>query len=170
MRHKLIASCGTTHADRREPQPVSATRVHVRLVDAQTGKPTPAMACISDAKSNEVRLPPNGRLCTRPPSVGQFYSGVRFDPDPNWIGPVRKMQGKGDNDDRSYVYEENADSNNSDIDFCEYHGRLIINYRWGTQGGPGHEYIAEAEFAGSEATFLTAWFPAGKAPAAEDRL
>jgi len=70
--------------------------------------------------------------------------------------------------DRVHI-AKNGDSNNSDIDFCEYHGRLIINYCWGTQGGPGHEYIAEAEFAGSEAAFLTAWFPAGKASAAEDR-
>jgi hypothetical protein len=102
----LIASCGTTRADRGEPQPANTTRVHLRLVDAQTGKPTSAMACISDAKSSEVRLPPDGRLCMKPSSVRQFYSGVRFDPDPNWIGPVRKMQGKGDNDDRSYIYED----------------------------------------------------------------
>jgi hypothetical protein len=54
---------------------------------------------------------------------------------------------------------KNGDSNNSDIDFCESKGRLIINYCWGTQGGPGHEYVAEAEFKGSLAEFLTGWFP-----------
>jgi len=59
---------------------------------------------------------------------------------------------------------KNGDSNNSDIDFCEFKGRLIINYCWGTQGGPGHEYIAEAEFAGSEAAFLTGWFPLTNTP------
>jgi len=102
----LIASCGTTRADRGEVQPANTTRVHLRLIDTRTGKPTPAMACISDAESREVRLPPDGRLCTKPSTVRQFYSGVQFNPDPNWIGPVRKMQGKGDNDDRSYVYED----------------------------------------------------------------
>lgn len=64
------------------------------------------MACISDARSSEVRLPPDGRVCASPSSVKEFMSGVKFDPDPDWIGPVRKMQGKGNNDDRSYVYEE----------------------------------------------------------------
>lgn len=55
----------------------------------------------------------------------------------------------------------NGDSNNSDIDFCEFDGRLIITYCWGTQGqGGGHEYLAEAEFAGTEAQFLRGWFPA----------
>jgi len=54
---------------------------------------------------------------------------------------------------------KNGDTNNSDIDFCEFHDRLIINYCWGTQGGPGHEYLAEAEFAGTEEEFCAGWFP-----------
>ena len=64
------------------------------------------MACISNAASSEVRLPPDGRICAKPSSVQQFVSGIKFDPDRNWIGPVRKMQGKGDNNDRSYCYED----------------------------------------------------------------
>ena len=48
--------------------------------------------------------------------------------------------------------------NNSDIDFCEYKGRLIINYSWGNQVGT--EFIAEAEYAGNEPGFLQSWFPA----------
>ncbi len=51
-----------------------------------------------------------------------------------------------------------ADVNNSDIDFCEFHGRLIINYSWGNQNGV--EFIAEAEYAGTTAQFLEGWFPA----------
>ncbi len=47
--------------------------------------------------------------------------------------------------------------NNSDIDFCEFEGRLIINYSWGNQ--QGIEFLAEAEFDGTEAEFLRAWFP-----------
>jgi hypothetical protein len=47
--------------------------------------------------------------------------------------------------------------NNSDIDFCEYEGRLIINYSWGNQ--KGIEHLAEAEFDGTLAEFLTGWFP-----------
>jgi hypothetical protein len=100
----ILISCGTTRADRGEAQPANTTRVHVRLVDARTGKTTPAMACITSTNSGEVRLPPDGRVCTKPSSVQEFVSGVKFNPDRNWIGPVRKMQGKGDNDDRSFCY------------------------------------------------------------------
>jgi hypothetical protein len=102
----FLASCGTTRADRGGAQPANTTRIHFRLVDAQTGQTTPAMACISNPTSSEVRLPPDGRICAKPSSVQQFVAGVKFDPDRNWIGPVRKMQGKGDNNDRSYCYED----------------------------------------------------------------
>jgi hypothetical protein len=46
---------------------------------------------------------------------------------------------------------------NSDIDFCEHDGKLVINYCWGNQVGT--EFIAEAEYAGTAAQFLTGWFP-----------
>ncbi len=47
--------------------------------------------------------------------------------------------------------------NNSDIDFCEHQGRLIINYSWGNQQGV--EHLAEAVYEGSLAEFLRGWFP-----------
>lgn len=47
--------------------------------------------------------------------------------------------------------------NNSDIDFCEFEGRLVITYSWGNQHGI--EHLAEAEYGGSEAEFLRGWFP-----------
>ncbi len=47
--------------------------------------------------------------------------------------------------------------NNSDIDFCEYDGRLIINYSWGNQQGT--EFLAEATYEGSQTQFLEGWFP-----------
>jgi len=52
--------------------------------------------------------------------------------------------------------------NNSDIDFCEYRGRLIINYSWGNQQGV--EHLAEAVYEGTESQFLKAWFPQGSKP------
>lgn len=48
--------------------------------------------------------------------------------------------------------------NNSDIDFCEWQGRLMINYSWGNQ--LGIEHLAEAVYDGTEAQFLRGWFPA----------
>jgi hypothetical protein len=47
--------------------------------------------------------------------------------------------------------------NASDIDFCEYRGRLRITYCWGNQRGI--EHLAEATYDGTEASFLKSWFP-----------
>ncbi len=49
------------------------------------------------------------------------------------------------------------DWNNSDIDFCEYQGNLIINYSWGNQ--LGKEFLGEAVYRGTQAQFLKGWFP-----------
>jgi len=50
--------------------------------------------------------------------------------------------------------------NNSDIDFCEYQGRTVILYSWGNQHGV--EFLAEASYAGTEASFIRSWFPDNK--------
>ena len=50
--------------------------------------------------------------------------------------------------------------NNSDIDFCEWQGRLVINYSWGNQQGV--EHLAEALYDGTEDQFLRGWFPGSK--------
>jgi hypothetical protein len=84
---------------------VDAATVRFRLLDVAAGRTTPAMVCISDVKDDSVRLPPDGRVCESPGKTDEFYEGIRFKSDRNWIGPVRKMAGRGDNDDRSFVYE-----------------------------------------------------------------
>ncbi|MCX5769343.1 MAG: hypothetical protein NTZ09_03595 [Candidatus Hydrogenedentes bacterium] len=48
--------------------------------------------------------------------------------------------------------------NNSDIDFCQFENKLVINYSWGNQQGV--EFLAEAVYDGTEVEFLTGWFPA----------
>lgn len=47
--------------------------------------------------------------------------------------------------------------NNSDVDFCEYEGRVIINYSWGNQQGV--EHLAEAVHDGTLRQFLEGWYP-----------
>jgi len=47
--------------------------------------------------------------------------------------------------------------NNSDVDFCEFNGRVVIYYSWGNQ--TGIEFLAEAYSEGSEADFLRGFFP-----------
>jgi len=56
---------------------------------------------------------------------------------------------------------EAQDLNNSDIDFCEVNGRVLITYSWGNQLGV--EHLAEAVFDGTEEQFLRAWFPEAEA-------
>jgi hypothetical protein len=50
--------------------------------------------------------------------------------------------------------------NNSDVDFCEFKGKLVIMYSWGNQ--QGIEHLAEAEYHGSEEEFLKGFFPESK--------
>jgi hypothetical protein len=145
----FLADRCTALAEEDRVQPPNTTRVRLRFVDSQTGQTTPAMVCITDAHSNEVRLPPDGRICPKPSSVQQFVSGVKFDSDPNWIGPVRKMQGKGDNDDRSYVYE-----NRPSIPYWnepvihQTSGSFFIDLpagRWRLRASHGMEFVPVAE-------------------------
>ncbi len=53
------------------------------------------------------------------------------------------------------------DLNNSDIDFCEHDGRLVMFYSWGDQVGT--EFLAEAEYRGTLEQFLRGWFPEPRA-------
>jgi alpha-L-fucosidase len=46
--------------------------------------------------------------------------------------------------------------NNSDIDFCESDGRVVINYSWGNQ--QGIEHLSAAIYDGSLERFLIGWF------------
>ena len=50
-----------------------------------------------------------------------------------------------------------VDRNNSDVDFCEFRGRTVIYYSWGNQQGT--EFLAEAAYDGSLASFLRGFFP-----------
>ncbi|NLY01687.1 MAG: hypothetical protein GXY83_36850 [Rhodopirellula sp.] len=47
--------------------------------------------------------------------------------------------------------------NNSDLDFCEYQGRVVLYYSWGNQ--LGIEHLADAVYDGTQAQFLRGWFP-----------
>jgi hypothetical protein len=47
--------------------------------------------------------------------------------------------------------------NNSDVDLCEFNGKVIIYYSWGNQ--QGIEHLAEAVYNGSLESFMTGFFP-----------
>lgn len=82
----------------------AASRVAIEFREADSGRPTPALICLTGT-DGEVRLPPDGRLMESPSLTQRFYRGIEYRPEPQWAGPVRKMAGVGDNNDRSYVYE-----------------------------------------------------------------
>ena len=50
--------------------------------------------------------------------------------------------------------------NNSDLDLCEFDGKVVICYSWGNQ--QGIEHLAEAAYDGTLADFLHGWFPGPK--------
>lgn len=50
-----------------------------------------------------------------------------------------------------------ANINNSDVDFCEYGGKVVIYYSWGNQ--QGIEHLAEAVYDGTLKDFLLDFFP-----------
>ena len=50
-----------------------------------------------------------------------------------------------------------VDLNNSDVDLCEFQGKTVITYSWGNQKGT--EFLAEAVYDGTLASFLKGLFP-----------
>ena len=72
------------------------------------------------------------------------------------------------NEDRQVIHPERfsaeeldsiktgPNGNNSDVDFCEYHGKTYITYSWGNQ--LGNEFLALAEYDGSLEDFLKSYF------------
>jgi len=103
--HPFVHFCLLVPALAWIPDSARAAEVSFQLIDVESGKPTPAMVCITGKENREVALPPTGEVVKEASSTKVFYQGVRFSDERNWVGPVRRMQGKGSNDDRSYVYE-----------------------------------------------------------------
>lgn len=59
--------------------------------------------------------------------------------------------------DRQRVISQSLDINNSDIALCEYRGKTVVYASWGNQ--QGKEFLAEATYDGSLASFLRGFFP-----------
>jgi hypothetical protein len=79
--------------------------VNIRVIEENTHQITPVMVCITNAQDGAVRLPPSGVIPESPSGIDVFFKGVDFSGDKNWTGPVRKMNGIGNNGDRSFVYK-----------------------------------------------------------------
>jgi hypothetical protein len=79
--------------------------VKIRVLEAETNEITPVMACITGAQGGKVRIPPSANVSDSVSLTNVFYNGIEFNNDKNWIGPIRKMNGIGNNQDRSFVYD-----------------------------------------------------------------
>jgi len=84
--------------------------------------------------------------------------------DPSPLNPVLRaspedklLLGTRFTDAQRHRIANAADLNNSDLDFCDWQGRVVITYSWGNQ--LGIEHLAEAVYDGTEAQFLKGWFP-----------
>ena len=95
----LIWLCGTAVVAEE-----TSTTVWIRIVDAAENSTTPAMVCITDVAHGTAHLPGEGQPGPKPSTTEDYRDGIRFSRDKNWVGPVRKTNGIGNNLDRSYVY------------------------------------------------------------------
>jgi hypothetical protein len=80
-------------------------QVKIRVLDAETNEVTPVMACITSTMDGKVRIPTSSEATDSVSQTEVFYKGIEYNKNKNWIGPIRKMNGLGNNDDRSYVYD-----------------------------------------------------------------
>jgi len=132
--------------------------ITIRVLDAATGKVTPVMACITSVVDGEVRIPPDASIPDSVSHTRDFYKGISFQSGRNWIGPVRKMNGLGNNDDRSFVYdtlrsiphwaEPVAYQTSGDFSIALPPGKWRISLEHGNEFIPIHEEIVIPEHGG----------------------
>lgn len=92
--------------DMQAQQPAgNATLVSIRVIEDDTRQVTPVMVCITNVKDSQVHIPPGGAIAGVPTELPVFFKGVEYSPDKNWVGPVRMTNGKGNNENRSLLYE-----------------------------------------------------------------
>ena len=84
--------------------PEVTSEVTIRIIDSCSDKITPAMICLTNLKDSSVHTPMLNSIVGAISKTSDFYKGIEFSKDRNWTGPIRKMSGTGNNNDRSYVY------------------------------------------------------------------
>jgi hypothetical protein len=74
------------------------------VYEADKNVVTPAMICITNVKKIRMLFLPMGNVVLETSNNDMIFKGVEFKDAKNWIGPVRKTNGVGDNKDRSVLY------------------------------------------------------------------
>ncbi len=78
--------------------------VKVRVFESDRNEITPVMVCITNLEDSTVRVPPDGAIAGIPTEIPYFMKGVEYSNDKNWVGPIRMTNGKGNNENRSSLY------------------------------------------------------------------
>lgn len=81
------------------------TEIKIQIIEDDTHQITPAMVCIRGVNDGTVRVPPYAMVPDTVSSPEIFYSGIEFKKDKNWVGPIRKTNGPGNEDNRSTCYD-----------------------------------------------------------------
>ena len=84
---------------------IKPIRLKIRVIEKDTRQITPVMICITNIKDSQIHLPPYGEIAGEATEIGLFFKGVEYSADKNWVGPVRMTNGKGNNENRSILYE-----------------------------------------------------------------
>lgn len=82
--------------------------VGITIFEEDTNDRTPAMVCITDVDRDIIVVPPKGEPAGKPTYPDIFFKGIEYQSGSGWVGPVRRMDGKGEvNGQRTYVYGNN---------------------------------------------------------------
>src|SRR4051812_37384295 len=76
------------------------SHVNIRIIEENTNQVTSAMVCITGA-DGKIRVPPSGVILDTPSATKFFYSGIKYKKDKNWVGPVRKTNGLGNQNEEN---------------------------------------------------------------------
>ncbi len=87
----------------------------------------------------------------------KHWESSRFDPVMAFSDEDKRIANPKLTPDQKKAIVQAKNINNSDVDLCEFKGKTIIYYSWGNQ--QGNEFLAEAVYDGSLASFLRSYFP-----------
>jgi hypothetical protein len=79
--------------------------VKIRIIEEKSRQLTPAMVCITGVNDGMVRVPPYAMIPDTVSAPVAFYNGINYKKDKNWVGPVRRTNGRGNEENRSTRYE-----------------------------------------------------------------
>ena len=88
-----------------QKSPQQTADVKIKIIEEDNHQITPAMVCITGAKDGKVRVPPYSLVPDTVSAPEIFYTGIDYKKDKDWVGPIRKTNGLGNEENRSSCYD-----------------------------------------------------------------